>query len=166
MNGFFLSENDIFEGVLNTSNFGRMEIVSKDPLILLDGAHNPEGMHKLRRSLEGDFNFDRLILIIGILKDKNIEEMLSIIYPISHSIIITKSWNDRSCDPKVIKNFLINSGKFNSNNLYIEDSVIKAINHAKSISNKDDLICITGSLFTVGEARNYLIKPSKNIINY
>ena len=68
-----------------------MEMVSIKPIILLDGAHNVEGIKKLRKTLENDFEFDRLILVIGILKDKNYVEMLEQIVPICDLIITTKS---------------------------------------------------------------------------
>ncbi len=162
MNDVCLTESNILEGISTTFNPGRMEILSHEPIVLLDGAHNPVGMQMLNNTLEKDFEYERLILIIGILEDKNIEEMMSTISPISDIIIITKSLNVRACEPEIIKNIL-NNITFKKD-ISIQDSIPKAINHAKSIANKIDIICITGSLFTVGEARSYLVGTSKQII--
>jgi dihydrofolate synthase/folylpolyglutamate synthase len=164
MKGIYLTNDDILEGILTAFNPGRMEIISEEPTVLLDGAHNPVGMKMLRKTFEEDFEYDRLILLIGILKDKDIEKMLFEIAPISDIIIVTKSKKSRACDPKILHNALEKLGY--KKELFIKDSILKAIEHAKSIANKDDIICISGSLFTVGEARSYYINPSKKIIKF
>jgi dihydrofolate synthase/folylpolyglutamate synthase len=162
INGVYLTDDDVLEGILNAFNPGRMEIISTEPTVLLDGAHNPVGMKMLRKTLEEDFKYNRLVLLLGILKDKNIQEMVSTIAPISDIIIFTKSKNTRACEPEVLKNEVEKIG-FNKD-LFIEDSIPKAIENAKSVSNKNDFICISGSLFTVGEARSYLVCSSKQIL--
>lgn len=161
-NGVYLTESDISDGISTSFNPGRMEIISMKPTVVLDGAHNPVGMQMLKNTLEKDLEYSRLILIIGILKDKNIEEMLSTIAPISDIIIITKSSNTRACEPEIIKDIL---KKISYNkNLYIKGTISKAIDYAKLIANTDDIICISGSLFTVGEARSHLLNSLKEII--
>jgi dihydrofolate synthase/folylpolyglutamate synthase len=162
MNGVYLTDDDVLEGISTTLNPGRMEIISKEPTVLLDGAHNPVGMKMLRQTLEEDFEYNRLVLLIGILKDKNIQKMLSTIAPISDIIIVTKSNNVRTCEPEVLKNAVEKIGY--KKDLFIEESILKAIEHAKSVTKEDDIICISGSLFTVGEARSYLASLSKQTI--
>ena len=164
MNGIYLTDDDILEGISTAFNPGRMEIISEEPTILLEGAHNPAGMEMLKKTLEEDFEYDRLILLIGILKDKNIQKMLSTIAPISDIIIVTKSKNARACEPEVLKNSIEKIGW--KKELFIVDSLPKAIKYAKSMANKNDIICISGSLFTVGEARSYFVAPSKEIIRF
>ena len=164
MKGIYLTDGDILEGILTAFNPGRMEIISEEPTVLLDGAHNPVGMEMLRKTLEEDFGYDRLILLIGILKDKNIQKMLSTIATISDIIIVTKSKKTRACEPELLNKALEKLGY--KKELFIEDSIPKAIEHAKSMANKNDIICISGSLFTVGEARSYFINPSKEIIRF
>jgi Folylpolyglutamate synthase len=163
MKGVYLTDNDISEGVSTAFNPGRMEIVSNEPTILLDGAHNPAGMKMLRTTLKEDFEYDKLILTIGILEDKDIEKMLSAIVPISDIIVVTKSKNTRACEPNIIRDKI---SKFDSSKeVFTHDSIEKAIIHAKLLANKEDIICISGSLFTVGEARSFLLsKSSKKIM--
>ncbi|MHA1932793.1 MAG: bifunctional folylpolyglutamate synthase/dihydrofolate synthase, partial [Promethearchaeota archaeon] len=74
MNGVYITDESIAEGIEKATNPGRMEIISFEPIILLDGAHNIAGIKNLKNTLEGDFVYEKLILIIGILKDKNIQE--------------------------------------------------------------------------------------------
>jgi len=162
MLGVYLTEAVIQDGISTTFNPGRMEIISEKPTVLLDGAHNPAGVQMLQHTLERDFEYANLILIIGILKDKNIQKMLGTIAPISDVIIITKSLNVRACEPQLIKDTLNKIGY--KKDFLIKDTIPKAIDHAKSIANIDDIICISGSLFTVGEVRSYLVASVKEII--
>jgi len=152
--GFKIDNKSIKKGILNKINPGRMELVSTNPLILLDGAHNVEGIKKLRESLEKDFKFDRLILVIGILKDKNYLEMLEIIVPICDKIITTKSSNKRACNPFSLKKEIeyIDYKK----SVIATEIIDKAVLISKGDAGIKDMICICGSLFTVGEAREFL----------
>jgi dihydrofolate synthase/folylpolyglutamate synthase len=151
MSGVYITDENIIEGIKQTKNPGRMEIISFEPLILLDGAHNIASMNMLKNIIVKDFAYDRLILIIGILSDKNIKEMIEIISPLADFVIITKSSNSRACEPEKLKDF------FYKDKIVITNSVSEAVEHAKKIANKQDMVLITGSLFTVGEARDILI---------
>ena len=152
MNGLYVTEESIIEGIEKTSNPGRMEIVGFEPLILLDGAHNIAGINFLKIALENDFVYEKLILVFGILSDKSVKEILDIIIPIADTIIITKSTNPRASDPSKLKDMI--KGK----DVILKEKVSDAISYAKKIAKKQDLICVTGSLFTVGESKDYLNK--------
>jgi dihydrofolate synthase/folylpolyglutamate synthase len=152
INGVYIPDKSIYEGLEKIKNPGRMEIVSFEPMILLDGAHNVAGMTNLRESIEEGLIFNGFILVLGILKDKNIQEILDVITPIADVIIITKSHNKRACDPSTLKNMI------QDKEVIISDDIPEAVDYAKSIASIQDLICITGSLFTVGEARDHIFK--------
>ena len=153
--GYNISNNSILNGIKSTFNPGRMEIINQNPIILLDGAHNTAGMNILAETIKKDFEYEKLILILGILKDKNIEGMLSIILPLANIVIVTKSNNIRACDAAELSSMIIKIGF--SKDIIVKDEIKDAINHAKSIAEKKDLICVTGSLFTIGEARDILV---------
>jgi dihydrofolate synthase/folylpolyglutamate synthase len=153
MKGIYISDISIIKGIEKTINPGRMEIVEFEPIILLDGAHNKAGMINLVNTLKSDFEYNKLIVIIGILSDKDVNSILSVISPVSDVIILTKSNNNRACNPSKLKLMI---EKIDSNNeIFIKNQISKALEFARSIANKYDLICITGSLYTVGEAREY-----------
>ncbi len=154
--GIFISDTDIIEGISTTENPGRMEILSYEPIVLLDGAHNAAGMNMLVTSLRNDFSFNNLIMIVGILRDKNIEEMLKSLLEISHIIIFTQSENPRASEPEHLASLALNCGF--KGKIIIEPSLEKAIKIAFKKVNKNDIVCISGSLFTVGEARTILLK--------
>lgn len=156
INGTYITDDAIDDGIKKTTNIGRMEIVSHNPCLLLDGAHNPVGIKKLAETIKKDFDYERLILVLGILSDKNIQEMLKTTIILADIIIVTKSHNERACEPSVLKDMI---GKLDRKKKVVVKAEIKdAVEYTKSIANKDDLICIAGSLFTVGEARDHLIK--------
>ena len=152
MNGVYITDESIIKGIEKTSIVGRMEIVGFEPIVFLDGAHNIAAMQYLRNTLVNDFVYEKLIIVIGILADKNVLEMLDIITPISDIIVVTKSQNKRACNPLKLKDMI------DKKEAVIKDDIISAIDYAKKVASKRDLICITGSLFTVGEAKDYFQK--------
>ncbi len=158
MNGVYITDADIADGISAAFNPGRMEIISEQPMILLDGAHNPGGMKMLATSLKNDFTYSQLILVLGIFKDKDIKTMLSTIIPFADIVIATQSKSPRACEPTTLAT-LIKDQVFKKP-VHIEPSLTQAIKTAKHLAKKDDIICITGSLFTVGEARSYLLPRS------
>jgi dihydrofolate synthase/folylpolyglutamate synthase len=162
--GVYLTDRDIQDGIKAATHPGRMEIISAEPLILLDGAHNPAGMSVLVKTLEEDFSTHRLVVVLGVLKDKDLKTMVSTIMPISDVFIVTKSGNPRAADPLVLKEMIaaIDVDK----TVFVEDSIPRAIDHAKRVARQNDMICVTGSLFTVGEARGYVLHVKTNLSGF
>ena len=153
MMGVFLPDGCIERGVRNASNPGRMELVSTNPKILLDGAHNVGAIKALIESLE-DFPYNDLILVLGILSDKDINGMIKEIAPLAKHIITTMPKSDRACESEELVEIVKKHNPVCK--VYSTKNVREAISKAKEISKPDDLICITGSLYTVGEARAIL----------
>ena len=143
------SEMDVRNGFSKTKWSGRLEIINRNPLIVVDGAHNPDCMKKLKSAVMEYFSYDNLILILGILSDKNIKKMVKIIAPPSDIIVITKPGTERAADPKIIKN---EAEKY-IRTVVVKDNVKNALDYAKSIAKKNDMILITGSLYTVGDVK-------------
>jgi len=143
------SEMDVRNGFSKTKWPGRLEIINRNPLIVVDGAHNPDCMKKLKSAVTEYFNYDKLILVLGILSDKNIKKMVKIISPLSDIVVITKPDTERAADPKIIKN---EAEKY-IRTVVVKDNVKNALDYAKSIAKKNDMILITGSLYTVGDVK-------------
>lgn len=149
--GYPLSNEAIIEGIKEVKWPGRLEMVSSSPRVILDGAHNPAGASVLKESLKKEFLFRRLILLVGIMKDKDIGSFLHILAPLADHIILTRPGIDRAASPSIMKEAL---GRYRKKAEVIEN-LREAINQGISIAEDGDLICITGSLYTVGEARSY-----------
>jgi dihydrofolate synthase/folylpolyglutamate synthase len=149
--GYRVSTDAMIDGLRGVDWPGRLEMVSLSPRVILDGAHNPAGALVLKESLEKEFQYQHLILLIGIMKDKDIQSMLHLLAPLADRIILTKPHTDRATPPSLLKKALgQNGGKAE-----IAEDLKEAIGRGLSLTREDDLLCITGSLYTVGEARAY-----------
>jgi dihydrofolate synthase/folylpolyglutamate synthase len=130
---------------------GRLEMVASSSNVVLDGAHNPAGALALKESLRNEFQYQHLTLLIGVMKDKDIESILHLLAPLADHIILTKPNNDRAAPPAILKKALGRHGK----RAEIVEDLKEAIERGLSITGQEDLLCITGSLYTVGEAKAY-----------
>jgi dihydrofolate synthase/folylpolyglutamate synthase len=149
--GYPVSIDAMVAGLREVDWPGRLEMVSSSPKVILDGAHNPAGALVLHEVLKKEFQYQRLILLIGVMKDKDIKSILHLLVPLADHIILTRPNTDRAAPPALLKKVLGKNGKKTE---IIED-LKEAIERGLSITGPDDLLCITGSLYTVGEARAY-----------
>ncbi|GAI21223.1 unnamed protein product, partial [marine sediment metagenome] len=149
--GLNISKRAILEGLEKVKWEGRLEIIQYDPLLILDGAHNPNGVKKVRQALEEVFSYHRLILVLAIFSDKDYKKMIRIISPIADLIITTKAKNPRATPPQIIAQEA--AQYISQDRIIVTENIPQAIKCALSNSHKDDLMCITGSLYTVGEAK-------------
>src|SRR4030042_5466976 len=149
--GFEISSRDIKEGLRETIWPGRLHLISKNPLIVLEGAHNPAGIRELAEAVEKAFSYNRIILIIGIMKDKDIVNMISTLVPMADYIICTNPDYYRSAEPSD----LMKIAYAYSRHVESVPVISKAIERAKKMAGPRDMILITGSLFTIGEALTY-----------
>ena len=122
---------------------GRWQIVGKNPLTILDIGHNEQCIVELRNQLKKE-NFNKLFLIVGFSKDKDISTLLKIL-PKAETYYFTKSSNDRSIDPEILKT------KFSKENKRVYQNYKEAFNNAKDNANEKDLVLITGSAFLIGD---------------
>ena len=153
--GYTISNENVKNALKNVVWKGRMEVVANKPYILLDGAHNLGGIEKLKESLHKYFNYSKLILIIGILGDKDVEHMLEKIIPSAEEIITVTPNSPRAMSATELKSKIerITSKKVSSFDRYEE-----AFGYAKDISNEDDMILICGSLYMIGDMRKIVVK--------
>ena len=125
---------------------GRWQIVGKNPLTILDIGHNEQCIAELKNQLKKE-NFNKLFLIVGFSKDKDISTLLNLL-PKAETYYFTKSSNDRSIDPKILKT------KFNRENSRVYGNYKEAFEEAKKQAKKEDMVLITGSAFLIGDILN------------
>ena len=154
--GYEFKERDIISGVEETIWEGRIQVLSKNPLIVVDGAHNPGAAQVLVDTVKNDFSYKRLILVLGIMKDKDINTIVKEIAEMADHIICSSPEYSRAASPEHLYSIV---SKYNKNTETIK-TLPEAIQKAKRIAKSDDMILITGSLFTVGEALT-IIDPVK-----
>ena len=148
----------ISTGLKNSHWPGRFEVFSQNPLIILDGAHNPAGCMELSKTLS-EFEYQNLFIVFAALGDKDHEGMISSL-PLSKKAFVTKPNIHRAAEVSS----LIDLFKKNGSEAIPSPTIDVAINRAISSSTKNDCILITGSLYTIREARqkwsNYVIKKT------
>jgi len=149
LQGILISEKGVKMGLRRVFWPGRLEIIQGEPLVILDCAKDPEAMKRLAETVE-TLEFGKLVLVLGISSDKNIKKMVNAIVPNADLVIATAhKVMDRAANPKDISKEV---GKLKKDCLVIDD-VKEAVKKAISLAEEKDLILVTGSLFTVGEAR-------------
>ena len=146
--GFHISGDSITKGLAQVSWPGRLQVLSRRPLIVVDGAHNPHSARKLRQSLEQYFDFDRAILVIGVSSDKDIAGIISELVPLFDKVIVTRSTHPRAmATAPIVAEF----GKYRLEALETDD-ISAALSLALTLAGDKDLICVAGSLFVVAGA--------------
>lgn len=151
--GLDISERAVRAGMRKTRWPGRFEILSKKPLVILDGAHNPAGARALEEALEG-VKKKRLILVIGMMADKEMGGILKELVPSSSLVIATAPQGERAARPDEVMELAAKYKK----PVFAAPTVKDACKRALFEAAPGDCVCVSGSLFTVGEARDFLLK--------
>ena len=131
----------------------RIEVVSENPLVVLDTAHTVSSMKILRESIKENFSFKKLIVVIGLSADKDIEGILKEIACVADGLILTRTGNPREAEPEQLA---VTAKRFYRKKPMVIEDIDEALKEAKKIAIKDDLICITGSFFLAGKMKKLL----------
>lgn len=150
--GMNLSSAAILEGIKKARWNGRMEICSKNPLILLDGAHNADGMTMLAKSIEKYFKGKKITLLMGVLGDKQYTKMVELLLPLVDKVVVTQPNNPRALDADSLEELVSRYHK----KVWKEKQVEKAFELARNITKKEEVLCCAGSLYLIGEIRGLL----------
>jgi dihydrofolate synthase/folylpolyglutamate synthase len=146
--GLKIPEAAIHEGFASVRWRGRLEIVSRSPLVLVDSAHNRDSALKLRIALDDYFPGQRVILVFGASADKDISGMFTELLPRVWRLIVTQAVHPRAADPEDLADLAHASGVSVDIIVPVADALARAMKDAGS----EDVILATGSLFVVGEA--------------
>ena len=161
-NNLNLTLKNIKDGLEQNRWPGRLEIVSSSPMILLDGAHNFIAARKLARYLSENLSDRNITLLIGILDDKPYKAILKDLLPLCRKVILTRPKIDRALAPEKLYPI---AQKIISD-IHVIPDVDKAIIHAIENASPDDVICIAGSLYVVGEAKELFEKRADLLVPY
>ncbi|MCR5256495.1 MAG: bifunctional folylpolyglutamate synthase/dihydrofolate synthase [Acetatifactor sp.] len=156
--GFNISEKAIFSGLLEASVPGRFQIIQKKPLIIADGAHNPDGAKRLAESIEFYFTNKRIVYIMGMLKDKDYESVIALTHKYADEIItITPPNNERALSAYELATEI---GKVHKS-VSAVDSVEEALEVASLMCGRDGIIIAFGSLSYLGRLIGDVKKSDK-----
>jgi dihydrofolate synthase/folylpolyglutamate synthase len=144
-----LDIDSIRNGLYHTLWPGRCEVISRNPLIVLDGAQNVASATVLKEAVRENFKYKKLILALGISNDKDVKGICNTLRALADKVVLTRADNPRAIEPKILAKY------FNGKQVYATHSVKEAKTKVYNLAtNREDLILVTGSLFVVGEFRN------------
>lgn len=138
-----LTEAQLRTGLHQAVWIGRFETISKEPLIILDGAHNADGIHALCETLK---QMEDVQVLFSVLKDKNFEAMLQELETVCGEILVVPFYNERALDVRLLEG---------RKHIHLMESYERAIPHALQ---KVKPLVITGSLYFISDVRKYLIE--------
>lgn len=141
--GFELSEENVRKGMAGADWRGRFSVIHKDPVVVIDGAHNPAAVTVLKESLETYFKGKNLYYIFGVFADKDYEKVIELTAPLAKRIVTVQTPdNPRALPAEELKKEV---EKVNPN-VTSADSVAKAVEEVKAMTTKDDVVIVFGSL--------------------
>lgn len=152
--GFSWKDGDFRRGFSELRWPGRIEILSQSPLIVIDGAHNPSKAGALSRAIKDYFSFNRLIVILGVSKDKDLKGILCQFKSFEPYVLASAASSGRAFKPSEIAGACLDMGIKAREFPEVETALRKAI----EISEEGDLILVTGSIYVAGEARDLYFK--------
>jgi dihydrofolate synthase / folylpolyglutamate synthase len=132
---------------------GRLEVVHEQPTVILDAAHNPHGARALARAMASSFRFRDVILVVGVLEDKDVEGILLELAEVASHVVVTLAPAERAAGlPRMLD---AARAVFAPRGVHVEaaDDVVHALELASSICGPRDAVLVTGSLTTIGAAR-------------
>jgi dihydrofolate synthase/folylpolyglutamate synthase len=151
-----LEKKKILQGIKKTRWKGRLEVVSRRPLVVLDGAHNEEGARAVG-AYARDFLPRPRTLVFGILKDKDIPTVAGLLFPLAKTIVLTGFPYERAAAPRSIRARVRAKGR----EVFVEPDAVRAVQKALERTPRQGSILITGSLFLVGEVKKRIPQWSK-----
>lgn len=143
--GWDIGEDPVRTALSSVIWQGRLETVRERPLIIFDGAHNASGARALRHFIRTQYRDRRKVMIFGVMRDKEYRKMLESLNDSIDLAILTRPRTDRALDTAVLRNVARNS--------VVAADMRSALARARQIAGDSDLILVTGSLYTIGEAK-------------
>lgn len=148
--GIAINDSRAMEGLSKVTIPGRMEMVSQTPRVIVDGAHNAASLDAAMRAIGQHIPYDSMVVIFGCCGDKDVPGMLERITSGADKVIFTRIDSVRSADPhELAVQYVELYGKM----AQVAENLEEALSIANRAVTKEDLICITGSLYLVGEAK-------------
>ncbi|HKC65531.1 MAG TPA: folylpolyglutamate synthase/dihydrofolate synthase family protein [Pyrinomonadaceae bacterium] len=154
--GFSISHSAVIEGIEKSRHAGRLDLREGHPSILFDGAHNAAGARALRDYLD-EFIKAPITIIFGAMRDKDLKEIAGILFPAAHQLILTQPKNPRSATLETLAPLV--PFDFDKSRLTLAPSSAEALSAAHKLTSPEGLICVTGSLYLIGEAMQNMSVP-------
>jgi dihydrofolate synthase/folylpolyglutamate synthase len=154
---------EIARGLAKASLPGRLEKLAEQPLLLLDGAHNVDSMRELIKTVKSTYTYQRLIMVAAMMKDKEIESIVPLMVRDCAQLITTAVQDQaRSLTAEQLADYA--AQWLSREQIQSYPTIAKALQAAREMAKKEDLILVTGSLYLVAEARLLLTESNDEYI--
>jgi len=147
---FKVSRPALQSGLATVDWPGRLQVLSEQPLLVLDGAHNAASAQVLRKALESAFHFERLLLVLGLSEGKDARGVVEAFGARPYAVFLTRSQHERSAAPADLEPLVRAAAPRAKVSMHAD--LPAALQTALAAARGDDLVLVTGSLFLVGEA--------------
>lgn len=144
-----LDREALYEGLKRARQPGRFEVISEDPLVIIDGAHNEAGAQALQETMAQHFAGKKILLVAGILADKEIDSIVKFLTKITDHIIVTEPDNPRKLAAEKLAEHVADFGVAAE----VVSDVEAAVHRAKELADGYDVILFAGSLYLIGDVR-------------
>lgn len=145
------------KGLLMAKWPGRFEILSHEPMVVIDGAHNHQGVEVLKRNLERYFSGRKVVFIMGVLRDKSYLEMVREVSPLARTFLTITVDNERALSGEELASIIREEGVLANSCSTVKDAVLKAL----SVREDNDILCAFGSLYYINEVRRYFFEEAE-----
>lgn len=132
---------------------GRLEVLRRSPVVLVDGAHNADSAQRLKDAIKHSLGFDSAIIVVGLSSDKDVVGIVEELAGVAKVALATRSRHPRALDPAAVLEAFVERGVQGETAAQVGGAVERAL----ELAGPDDLICITGSLFVVAESREHVM---------
>lgn len=142
-------DDDIIKGLRSAKWSGRFEIINREPIVIVDGSHNPHGMKATKESLSTYFQDKKIVFLVGVMADKDVNQMLCAILPMAQEFITVTPPSNRAMKSDVLADKLSDMGYRATACMSIEEGCKMAVEAA----NKDGIVCAIGSLYMIDDIK-------------
>jgi len=154
--GWKIPAEAITQGIAAAEWPGRMELMRRNPMVFLDGAHNPAGARQVARFWAEHLAGRRIQLVYGTVRDKAVEEVAELLFPPAATIVVTRPGTPRAASPETLARL----ARAANSNVVVEPEPAQALARALDAAAPGDVVFVTGSLFLVGDCRQALARPA------
>ncbi len=154
--GIEIADDTIKRGLQRAKWPGRLEIMKRHPYVVIDGAHNPQSAGVLRKAIEDLFDYKRLVLVTGILKDKDVGGILNILLPMAGAAVLTSPMSPRAMPAQELNGMVKHIRP--ELETYCEEDIETAVTKGMELTGEGDVLLICGSLYLIGLVRKILKK--------
>ncbi len=142
----------IEKGLIEVQWPGRFEVIPGRPTIIIDGAHNPDGVRVLRENLDEFFKDKELVFLLGILQDKDVETMVNTLIRSQNKVVVVAPISERAGKPESV------ARKIQAAHVETADSIDEGLKRATLLAGEEGVLCIAGSLYLIGAVRKIICR--------